>query len=75
MSASALQAAIENEIMENQLYGRDERNKNKKRTKVTDTRLSPRTSKTNENSSPLGKPDLFDQSKAFDGMLVPSFIL
>lgn len=65
MSGSMLQAAIDNELMESQMYGRESSMSKKKRTKVTDTRLSPRASKPSDNVSP--KHDLIDQGKAFDG--------
>ena len=43
MSAQLLQAAMEEELLQSQLRSEGQNNSRKKRTKVTDTRLSPRT--------------------------------
>lgn len=67
MSAQLFQAAMENELIESQLYrDRDNQLNKKKRTKVTDTRLSPRNSKTMENVSPSSKQEPIDPGKLFD---------
>lgn len=74
MSGSMLQAALDNELIENHMYGRDSSMSKKKRTKVTDTRLSPRASKPNDTTvSP--KQDLIDQGKAFDGEYTMAYFL
>lgn len=68
MSAQLFQAAMENELIESQLYrDRESQINKKKRTKVTDTRLSPRSSKSVENISPNSKQDLIETGKLFDG--------
>lgn len=60
MSAQLLQAAMEEELLQSHLRERDSQNK-KKRTKVTDTRLSPRTASKpalDHHSNPTGiKPE------------------
>lgn len=67
MSAQLFQAAMENELIESQLCReRDSQLNKKKRTKVTDTRLSPRNSKSVENISPNCKQELMDPGKIFD---------
>ena len=68
MSAQLFQAAMENELIESQMYrDRESQLNKKKRTKVTDTRLSPRNSKSVENVSPSSK-DVIDPGKLFDSM-------
>lgn len=70
MPGNSLHAAnAEADLLDGSLYGREgSLSKKVKRTKVTDTRLSPRTSKPNENLSPLlGKSDIMDHTKAFEG--------
>lgn len=71
MSAQLFQAAMENELIESQLYrDRESQLNKKKRTKVTDTRLSPRNPKATENTSPTIKQDVIDHGKLFDGMSI-----
>lgn len=73
MPGNPLQSAnMEAEMMDNNVYGRDGTlSKKAKRTKVTDTRLSPRASKPNESMAQfMGKPDLIDHTKAFEGKLL-----
>lgn len=78
MSAHLIQSAMEEEMVQNQIMReRDAQNK-KKRTKVTDTRLSPRTSakpgELQSMNTPVKSEFTLDQAAlankaAFDGMI------